>query len=43
MFVLDEADEMLTMGFKEEMDAILATTPEEKQTLLFFNYVFNDF
>ena len=33
--VLDEADEMLTMGFKEEMDAILATTPEEKQTLLF--------
>lgn len=33
--VLDEADEMLTMGFKEEMDAILATTPQEKQTLLF--------
>jgi ATP-dependent RNA helicase DeaD len=33
--VLDEADEMLNMGFKEEMDAILSTTPEEKQTLLF--------
>lgn len=33
--VLDEADEMLTMGFKDEMDAILATTPSEKQTLLF--------
>lgn len=33
--VLDEADEMLTMGFKEELDTILATTPEEKQTLLF--------
>lgn len=33
--VLDEADEMLTMGFKEEMDAILANTPSEKQTLLF--------
>jgi ATP-dependent RNA helicase DeaD len=33
--VLDEADEMLTMGFKDEMDSILATTPEEKQTLLF--------
>lgn len=33
--VLDEADEMLSMGFKEDMDAILATTPEEKQTLLF--------
>ena len=33
--VLDEADEMLQMGFKEELDAILETTPEEKQTLLF--------
>ena len=33
--ILDEADEMLTMGFKEELDAILATTPKEKQTLLF--------
>lgn len=33
--ILDEADEMLTMGFKEDMEAILASTPEEKQTLLF--------
>jgi ATP-dependent RNA helicase DeaD len=33
--VLDEADEMLQMGFKEELDAILGTTPAEKQTLLF--------
>lgn len=33
--ILDEADEMLTMGFKEELDAILGQTPEEKQTLLF--------
>jgi len=33
--VLDEADEMLNMGFKEELDRILAETPEEKQTLLF--------
>ncbi|MEM1324879.1 MAG: DEAD/DEAH box helicase [Bacteroidota bacterium] len=33
--VLDEADEMLTMGFKDELDAILATTPETRQTLLF--------
>ena len=33
--VLDEADEMLTMGFKDELDAILSTTPYEKQTLLF--------
>jgi ATP-dependent RNA helicase DeaD len=33
--VLDEADEMLTMGFKEELDAILASSPEDKQALLF--------
>jgi len=33
--VLDEADEMLTMGFKDELDAILENTPSEKQTLLF--------
>lgn len=33
--VLDEADEMLSMGFKDELDTILAETPEDKQTLLF--------
>jgi len=33
--VLDEADEMLTMGFKEDLEMILAQTPQEKQTLLF--------
>jgi len=33
--VLDEADEMLNMGFKEDLDTILAETPKEKQTLLF--------
>jgi ATP-dependent RNA helicase DeaD len=33
--VLDEADEMLSMGFKDELDKILAATPSEKQTLLF--------
>ena len=33
--VLDEADEMLTMGFKEELDEILSFTPAEKQTWLF--------
>ena len=33
--VLDEADEMLNMGFKEELNAILSETPTEKQTLLF--------
>ena len=33
--VLDEADEMLNMGFKEELDKILRNTPDHKQTLLF--------
>ncbi len=33
--VLDEADEMLNMGFKEELDNILEKTPEEKRTFLF--------
>ena len=33
--ILDEADEMLNMGFKEELDTILSFTPEEKQTWLF--------
>lgn len=33
--VLDEADEMLTMGFKDDLDAILSKTPDDKQTLLF--------
>lgn len=33
--VLDEADEMLSMGFKDDLDTILAETPEDKQTLLF--------
>ena len=33
--VLDEADEMLSMGFKEDLATILITTPETKQTYLF--------
>ena len=33
--VLDEADEMLNMGFKEELDTILSFTPDEKKTWLF--------
>lgn len=33
--VLDEADEMLNMGFKDELDSILETTPKSKQVLLF--------
>ena len=33
--VLDEADEMLNMGFQESIDAILEQVPEERNTLLF--------
>ena len=33
--VLDEADEMLDMGFAEDLEAILAETPKERQTVLF--------
>jgi ATP-dependent RNA helicase DeaD len=33
--VLDEADEMLNMGFKEDLDKILSFTPETKKTWLF--------
>jgi len=33
--VLDEADEMLNMGFREDIDVILQTVPAERQTVLF--------
>ncbi|ATB38207.1 heavy metal transporter [Cystobacter fuscus] len=33
--VLDEADEMLDMGFAEDLEAILDATPQERQTALF--------
>ena len=33
--VLDEADEMLDMGFRDDLEFILETTPPERQTLLF--------
>jgi ATP-dependent RNA helicase DeaD len=33
--VLDEADEMLSMGFKDDLDFILDTTKKDRQTLLF--------
>src|SRR5574344_2839355 len=33
--VLDEADEMLNMGFKEDLDNILSRVPEDRQTFLF--------
>ena len=35
MVVLDEADEMLSMGFKEDIETILTDTPEDRQTILF--------
>ena len=33
--VLDEADEMLNMGFKDDIESILAQTPTDRQTVLF--------
>ena len=35
IIVLDEADEMLNMGFKEDIETILAETPAERQTIMF--------
>ncbi len=35
MVVLDEADEMLDMGFREDMETILSGTPDERQTVMF--------
>ncbi|MEG2016078.1 MAG: DEAD/DEAH box helicase [Oscillospiraceae bacterium] len=35
MVVLDEADEMLSMGFKEDIETILKDTPADRQTVLF--------
>jgi len=35
MIILDEADEMLNMGFKEDIETILTDTPEDRQTILF--------
>lgn len=35
MVVLDEADEMLSMGFREDIETILSETPEDRQTILF--------
>ncbi|ROI08898.1 DEAD/DEAH box helicase [Chryseobacterium sp. H3056] len=33
--ILDEADEMLSMGFKDDLETILRETPDTKQTFLF--------
>jgi len=35
IIVLDEADEMLDMGFRDDMEVILKDTPEDRQTVLF--------
>ena len=35
MVILDEADEMLNMGFREDIESILQDVPEERQTILF--------
>ncbi len=35
MIVLDEADEMLSMGFREDIETILKDVPEDRQTVLF--------
>jgi ATP-dependent RNA helicase DeaD len=35
MIILDEADEMLNMGFREDIDTILEDIPKDRQTLLF--------
>lgn len=35
MFVLDEADQMLDMGFREDIEEIFTYTPEDRQTILF--------
>lgn len=35
MVILDEADEMLSMGFREDIETILTQAPENRQTILF--------
>lgn len=35
MVILDEADEMFDMGFREDMETILTETPEDRQTVMF--------
>lgn len=35
MIILDEADEMLNMGFRDDIDTILKEVPQERQTILF--------
>ncbi len=35
MVILDEADEMLQMGFREDIETVLSAVPDERQTILF--------
>ncbi len=35
MLILDEADEMLNMGFRDDIEKVLTMAPEQRQTLLF--------
>lgn len=35
MLILDEADEMLNMGFREDIETVLSEAPEDRQTVLF--------
>ncbi|GAA3944439.1 DEAD/DEAH box helicase [Chitinophaga oryziterrae] len=42
ILVLDEADKMLNLGFKEEMDKIMAMLPEKRQNILFSATLNND-
>lgn len=42
MVVLDEADEMLDMGFREDIEVILKDTPENRQTIMFSATMEND-
>ncbi len=41
-FVLDEADEMLSMGFEKELNSIVEKLPKSKQTMLFSATLSND-
>lgn len=34
-FVLDEADEMLNMGFQEDVESVLESVPQDRQTMMF--------
>ncbi len=43
MVILDEADEMLDMGFREDIETILDKTPEERQTIMFSATMPNEF